>query len=87
MATKVVFITTTGAGSFIIPADFGSLVSVEAIGGGSGNYSISGNGGGGGTNKSTNGGQGIIVFTYTPKIYTMQFGGGIHFGGGITITP
>jgi hypothetical protein len=34
MAQKVVFITTTGAGTFTVPSDFGSLVSVEAIGGG-----------------------------------------------------
>ena len=36
MAQKVVFITTTGTGTYTIPNDFGSLVSVEAIGGGGG---------------------------------------------------
>lgn len=51
MAQKVVFITTTGSGTYTIPNDFGSLVSVEAIGGGGGS---NGSGGGGGAySKST----------------------------------
>ena len=54
MATKVVFITSSGA--YTIPSDFGSLVSVEAIG--SGGYTgisnnMSGGGGGGAYAKST----------------------------------
>lgn len=54
MAQKVVFITTTGAGTYTIPNDFGSLVSVEAIGGGgSGDSSAGGGGGGGAYAKST----------------------------------
>jgi len=53
MATKVVFITTTGASTYTIPSDFGSLVSIEAIGGGAGgrkaaSSSTPGPGGGGG---------------------------------------
>ena len=51
MATsqKVVFITTTGAGTYTVPSDFGSLVSVECIGGGgSGGGALSNYGGGGG---------------------------------------
>ena len=53
-AQKVVFITTTGTGTFIVPSDFGSLVSVEAIGGGGGaNTTISGGTGGGAYSKST----------------------------------
>ena len=55
MAIKVVFITTTGAGTFTIPADFGSLVSVEAIGAGQGSSGAPTNQGGNGGNyaKST----------------------------------
>jgi len=48
MAQKVVFITTIGAGTFTVPVDFASLVSVEAIGGGGGGGSSTSNGGGGG---------------------------------------
>ena len=47
MATKSIFLTTTGTGTYIVPSDFGSLVSVEAIGGG-GNGAIVNPGGGGG---------------------------------------
>jgi hypothetical protein len=47
MATKVVFITAT-TGSWTVPADFGSLVSIEAIGGGGNGGGSLFNGGGGG---------------------------------------
>lgn len=47
MATKVVFITTTGAGTFTVPSDFGSLVSVECIGGGKSGATSGAAGGGG----------------------------------------
>lgn len=57
MAQKVVFLTTTGSGTYTIPNDFGSLVSVEAIGGGGAgsNASTGGapGGGGGAYAKST----------------------------------
>lgn len=49
MATKVVFLTSTG--SWTVPADFSSLVSIEAIGAGSGGDTggvFNGGGGGGG---------------------------------------
>ena len=47
MTTKVVFITTTGAGTFTVPSDFGSLVSVECIGGGKSGATGGAAGGGG----------------------------------------
>lgn len=47
MATKVVFITATGAGTFTVPSDFGSLVSVECIGGGKSGATSGAAGGGG----------------------------------------
>jgi len=57
MATKVVFITTVGTGTYTIPSDFVSLVSVEAIGGGGGSIrsdtNASGGSGGGAYSKST----------------------------------
>lgn len=56
MAIKVVFLTTTGTGTWTVPADFGSLVSVEGIGGG-GNSGPVGNtlsGGGGGAYAASN---------------------------------
>ncbi len=56
MAIKTVFITTVGTGTYTIPVDFGSLVSVEAIGGGGGGLkgsSANGGGGGGAYAKST----------------------------------
>jgi alpha-tubulin suppressor-like RCC1 family protein len=46
-SVKTVFITATGAGTFTVPLDFQSFVSVEAIGGG-GNGGTAGRGGGGG---------------------------------------
>lgn len=46
--TKVVFISTAGASTYTIPADFGALVSVEAIGGGGAGFLSGGSGGGGG---------------------------------------
>jgi hypothetical protein len=49
MAIKVVFISTAGTGTYTIPADYVSLVSVEGIGGGgNGNVTTTGAGGGGG---------------------------------------
>jgi len=48
MAQKVVFITTTGTGTYTVPSDFASLVSVEAIGAGGGGGTGSGGAGGGG---------------------------------------
>jgi hypothetical protein len=49
MAIKTVFITTLGASTFTVPADFVSLVSVEAIGaGGTINIAVFGGSGGGG---------------------------------------
>ena len=41
MATKTVFITTPGSSTFTVPVDFGSLVSIEAIGGGGGSRTAS----------------------------------------------
>lgn len=41
--------------------------------------------GGSGNTGYVAGAQGIIVFTYAP-IYTMNIGGGINFGGGISLT-
>lgn len=48
MAINTVFITTTGASTFTVPADFASLVSVECIGGGGGGQNGGGGGGGAG---------------------------------------
>jgi alpha-tubulin suppressor-like RCC1 family protein len=48
MAIKTIFFTTTGAGTFTVPLDFESFVSVEAIGGGGGGRRASGAGGSGG---------------------------------------
>jgi alpha-tubulin suppressor-like RCC1 family protein len=55
MARKTVFITTTGAGTFTVPPDFASFVSVEAIGGGGGARlgANSGGSGGGAYSRST----------------------------------
>lgn len=52
METKTIFFTTVGAGTFTVPADFVSLIAIEAIGGGSspGTYL---SGGGGAYAKST----------------------------------
>jgi hypothetical protein len=47
MATKVIFLKTTGSGTFTLPSDFVSFISVEALGGGSGG-GVSGKFGGGG---------------------------------------
>ena len=51
MATKVIFLTATGTGTYTLPTNFVSLVSVEAIGGGGSGAVAGGNtgfGGGGG---------------------------------------
>lgn len=52
MPVVTIFYTTTGAGTFLVPADFQSFVSVEAIGGG-GTQGIYWAGGGGAYAKST----------------------------------
>jgi alpha-tubulin suppressor-like RCC1 family protein len=76
MAQKVVFLTTVGAGTYTIPNDFGSLVSVEAIGGGGNGFagtSVAGGGGGGAYAKSTlMTGLGANV----PVYYQVGIGGG-----------
>jgi hypothetical protein len=63
MAIKVVFITSTG--SYTIPSDFVTLVSVEAIGAGAGGKpstsGIGGEGGGGGAYASSNAVTGITA--------------------------
>ena len=76
MAVKTVFITS--GTTFTVPADFLSLVSVEAIGGG-------GAGGGGGTTGSAAtftgvGAQGIVVFTY--NAFGVAIGAGWSMGAG-----
>lgn len=53
MSQVVVFITTTGTGTYTIPTDFKSLVSVEAIGAGGGGGSVGRTGGGGAYAKTT----------------------------------
>jgi len=45
---KTVFISTAGTGTYTIPSDFDTFISVEAIGGGGGGGSSVSNGGGGG---------------------------------------
>jgi len=86
MSTKVVFITTTGAGTFTVPNDFGSLVSVEAIGGGGGsssNQSNNAGAGGGAYAKST-----TVAGLYTggTAYYSVGVGGtgGLSSDGGVT---
>ena len=74
MATKVVFITGP-ATTFTIPSDFGSLVSIEAIGGGGGGSKSSSGGGsgGGGYAKVTS----ILTDTLTPSaVIPVQIGAG-----------
>jgi hypothetical protein len=49
MAVKVIFLSTTGAGTWTVPADWTSTNKVECIGGGGGGYvAVAGGGGGGG---------------------------------------
>ena len=79
MATKVVFITTTGAGTFTVPSDFGSLISVEAIGGGgsSGGSGAGAGAGGGAYAKST----WMILSANQPCYYRVGIGGGTTTSG------
>ena len=51
---KVDFIITTGTGTYTVPSDFLSLVSIEAIGGGGSGGSSAGGGGGGAYAMSNN---------------------------------
>ena len=62
MTTKTVFITTTGAGTFTVPGDFLSLVSVEAIGAGGGSLRLGGApGSGGGAYAKSTGVTGLVA--------------------------
>ena len=62
MAIKTVFITTVGNTTFTVPADFGSLVSVEAIGGGgNGGFGFFATGGGGGAYARSTSVTGLIA--------------------------
>ncbi len=60
MADKVIFLTTTGANTWPVPADFTSTNTIELIGGGGGGSESNqtaqqgGGGGGGGYAKITN---------------------------------
>ena len=81
MAIKTVFITTTGTGTYTIPADFVSLVSIEAIGaGGTGNLgyngagSWAGQGGGGGAYAKSTTASGLTANSTT--YYRVGTGGG-----------
>ena len=76
MAQKVVFITTTGTGTFTVPGDFGSLVSVEAIGGGG--TATGGNGAGGGAYAKSTSMVGLSA--YTIAFYSVG-AGGANLGG------
>ena len=83
LSTKVVFITTTGAGTFTIPSNFTTLVSVEAIGGGGGGQWTGSNygGGGGGAGYSyTPGSQLQFVKAGTTAYYNVGAGGN-GYGG------
>lgn len=61
MTDKVIFITATGAGTFTVPADFGSLVSVECIGGGATGSASTNAGGGGGAYALSNAVTGLLA--------------------------
>jgi len=56
MATKTIFITQLTTSSFTVPADFGSLVSIEALGAGGGSDT-------GGSNKVPGGGGGAYAYS------------------------
>jgi len=56
MATKTVFITQTGFSTFTVPNDFGSLVSIEAIGSGAGSKQ---------SNKAPGSGGGAYAYSTT----------------------
>ena len=80
MAQKVVFITTVGTGTFIVPSDFGSLVSIEAIGGGAGagNGTPGDCGGGGGAYAKSTTASGLAAGS---TAYYQVGSGGNGFGG------
>ena len=84
MATKVVFVTSTGA--VTVPSDFGTLVSVEVIGAGAGGKpssgGVGGEGGGGGAYSSSTAVTGI---TANGTIYvSIGIGGASGVAGGDT---
>src|SRR5215216_2467307 len=70
MAVKVIFLTTTGAGSWTIPSDWTSTNTIEVLGGGGGGRTAAAGGGGGGGGqyrKLSN------VSTYTPGSTLINF--------------
>jgi hypothetical protein len=82
MAVKVVFLTTTGAGTWTVPADWTNVNTVEVIGGGGGGRSSTtggaGGGGGGAYSKATN------IATFTPGTTVNNFSVGTGGAAGAT---
>ena len=76
MANKTVFITTTGLGTFTVPVDYVSLVSVAAIGGGGNGSSNSGGGGGGAYAASTS----IVTSSWVPGSTVLYYRVGVANG-------
>ena len=77
---KYIVVNTTGSSTFTAPSDFGSLVSLEAIGaGGNGDNATSGTsryGGGGGGGYSKNTGASASIVAGSTTIYTSIPAGG-----------
>lgn len=75
MADKVVFLTTTGAGTWTVPADWTNTNKVETIGGGGGGrVAAAGGGGGGGGAYSSR--SNITTFTPGTTVVDLSVGAG-----------
>jgi len=80
MATKVIFLTTTGAGTWTVPSDWTSTNKVETIGGGGGGRvaAAGGGGGGGGAYSSVSN-----IGTFTPGTTVVNFSVGAAGTAGV----
>lgn len=89
--TKTVFITTTESGTFTVPSDFYSLVSIEAIGAGAGVNSGGTGGSGGGAYAKSTSVTGLIAggtaYYYVPPGTTNAAGGDTWFNAVSNLAP
>ena len=78
MPDKIIFLTTTGAGTWNVPSDWTNVNKVEVIGGGAGGRSAtSGGGGGGGAYSSV-----TNITTLTPGSTVVNFSVGVGGAAG-----
>jgi hypothetical protein len=81
VAVKVIFLTTTGAGTWTVPSDWSNTNTVETIGGGGGGRvaAAGGGGGGGGAYSSRSN-----ITTFTPGSTVVNFSVGAGGAAGVT---